>query len=155
MKPSTIDTSMPVPIYNALADFTVPVHTTMVPENVTQITEMIQSPLLKIQRQQNLDAIRALGMTIPADTSCLYDAKAAGNPTMNCLVGPSGMPAGLYSFKMRIKHPSTFYVNNPEPLTPCGYRDCWTLKTTEDMNIGKDLDLNSTFIGFAGFQIRS
>merc|ERR1719316_394725 len=148
MKPSTIDTSMPVPIYNALADFTVPVHTTMVPENVTQITEMIQSPLLKIQRQQNLDAIRALGMTIPADTSCLYDAKAAGNPTMNCLVGPSGMPAGLYSFKMRIKHPATFYQNGPQENTPCGFRDCWTLRTTDDVITGRDLDLNSTFIGY-------
>merc|ERR1719191_366533 len=38
MQHSTVDTSMPVPIYKAQADFTVPVDTTLVPENVTQIT---------------------------------------------------------------------------------------------------------------------
>jgi hypothetical protein len=148
MKPSTVDTSMPVPIYEAAADFTVPVDTTLVPENVTQITEMIQSPLLKIMKQEKQDAITALGMTIPDSTSCLYDAKADGPPTMECVVGDDGMNAGLYSFKMRIKHPSTFYQNAPQLFTPCGFRDCWTLRTTDDVITGRDLDLNSTFIGY-------
>ncbi|CAE8736426.1 unnamed protein product, partial [Polarella glacialis] len=78
-------------------------------------------------------------MRIPMDAECKATV-TVDSTEIRIIAGPTGVPAGLYRFKLISRNPKNVVSNLPDPSTPCGYELCWHFQSLKVIGAGPDLD---------------
>merc|ERR1719215_1590818 len=68
---------------------------------------------------------------------------------MHLIAGSSGLPAGLYSFKVRAVNPGEPSPNGEDMASPCGSELCWSVSTKASAAADAEtLDVNMSYPAF-------